>query len=145
MLHPTRVLQIPIKSWVTRLAKRAKKHPKMNKKTVWERRRKNYGFWCCLGLILWGFWEHFGDQKPSENRSRFWDAFSWLDPTSGGLRGDFKGTLAHAFPPQIPPGRRPFRARRDHITASGSQQRDPTRHGPEARRIHATSFLALVC
>ena len=54
------------------------------------------------------------------------------------LQSDFKdlfGDLAHVFPPQITPGRLPFRARMDHTTASGLQWRDPTRRGPEARRI----------
>ena len=93
MLHPTKVLHIPIKSWVARLAKTAKKHPKMNKKTVWERRRKNYGFLCRLGLILAGFWDHFGgQQKPSENQGRFWDAFLRLAPITEGRRGDVGGT-----------------------------------------------------
>ena len=35
--------------------------------------------------------------------------------------------------PRSPPGRRPFRARRDHITTSGLQERDLTRHVPDAR------------
>ena len=67
---------------------------------------------------------HFGVQKPFKIQSRFWDAFLQPAPTAGGLRGDFEGTFASVFPPQIPPGRRLIRARRDHITASGSHQRD---------------------
>ena len=59
-----------------------------------------------------------------------------LDPgdfrgTSPGLRRDFKGRVSPAQPPQGGA----LNKKRDHITASGSQTRDPTRPGPEARRI----------
>ena len=91
------------------------------------------------GSILAGFWEHVGLQKPFEIRSGFWDVFPRLDPTSGGARGDFGGTLPGVFPPQVPPGR-PFRGRRDPITTSGSETRD-TKTTKFGRFVDGRTFL----
>ena len=103
-----------------------------------------------LGSILEAFGTMLGSKSHSKFGHDFGMYFCGLPPprgdregTSGGLQGDFEGTLARVLPSQIPPGRRPFRARRDHITASGSQERDPTRHGPEAPRIVVTRLGAL--
>ena len=88
--------------------------------------------------FLEAFSADFRIKKACKTRSRCWDAFLRLAPTSERLQESFRGLredLAHVFPPQITPGRVPFRARRDHTTASGLQWRDPTRRGPEARRI----------
>ena len=87
--------------------------------------------------------------KTVQNSVTIWDAFVRLDPTAGGLRAAFDGDCEEAarglrgdlgeistgaFPRQIPPGRRPFRARMYPITTPGSKRRYPTCHWPEAPR-----------
>ena len=62
-----------------------------------------------FGVILEGFWKHFGLQKPFEIRSRFLVAF--LGPDTD--RRDLDGTSAGVFLRRIPPRAAPFRARRD--------------------------------
>ena len=59
------------------------------------------------------------------------------------MRRGFGAGSTRVFTRRIPPGRRPFRARRDHITTPGTQTRDPTRPGPEARRIFSITISNL--
>ena len=91
-----------------------------------------------FGLILDAFWH----KKSFEFFDRFWLAFWRLDPRSGGVPGECRGTsggLPRDFEERVSPAQPPqggaLNKKRDHITASGSQTRDPTRPGPEAQRI----------
>ena len=105
-----------------------------------------------FGDILGSFWEAFGSILGSKSRSKFgvffWTVFFAIprrDVASTRLRRDFGATLTQVCAPRSPPGRRPFRARKDTITTPGTQTRDPTRPGPEARRINQhPDWLALL-
>ena len=45
------------------LGKARKKHSNFKEKTEKKQARTNYTFFTNVGLILGGFWEHFGSQK----------------------------------------------------------------------------------
>ena len=57
------------------LGKARKKHSKIEEKTEEKQARKNNAFFSNFGLILGGFWEHFGSQKAFKTRVKFWMRF----------------------------------------------------------------------
>ena len=71
-----------------------------------------------FGDILGSFWEAFGsilDPKAVRNSVSFSGSFFLRFLYATRLRRDFGGTLAQVCAPRSPPGRHPFRARRNHI------------------------------
>ena len=76
-----------------------------------------------FGDILGSFWEAFGSILGSKSRVKFGVFFGTVfftitgrDVALTGLRRDFGASATQVPGPRIPPGRRPFRARRDPIT-----------------------------
>ena len=99
--------------------------------------------------MFWGpFGETFGSILGSKSRSNFRVIFgmrfcslSCLWRGFGAASTRLRRGLTRVPGRRIPPGRRPFRARRDPITSftlQGSLTRDLTRSGPEALRISST-------
>ena len=73
MMHPTKVLQIAVKSWVGRLRKQATFDRESYEKIDAKLLQFFDAFLPVLGVILEGFWRHLGCQKPSKNRTLFFD------------------------------------------------------------------------
>ena len=87
-------------------------------------------------MILGCFWRHFGVQKPFEIRCHFLVAFLGPEPGAARLRRDFDAGISSADPPQGGA----FSRAEGSYNDPGTQTRDPTRPGPEARRIFPDVF-----
>ena len=91
-----------------------------------------------FGIILGSLWEAFRSFLGSKGRSKF-GVFFWTvffatprrDAASARLRRDFGAGVCAVEPPRAAPFSRAEGSYKD----PGTQTRDPTRPGPEARRI----------
>ena len=89
-------------------------------------------------MILGCFWRHFGVQKPFEIRCHFLVDVLGPGPGATRLQRDFNATSTRLrreyFLGRSPQGGAFSRAE-GYYNDPGTQTRDPTRPGPEARRI----------
>ena len=73
--HPTNSLEITMQIKGRAPGKAIKKPSKIKEKTVRKHTWKKHAFFMNFGIILGGFWHHFGSQNASKNRVKFWMRF----------------------------------------------------------------------
>ena len=130
------------------LGKATKKPSKIEEKTVRKHTWEKHAFFMNFGIILEGFWHHFGSQNAIKNRVKFWMRF-WR-PTDapghlqegrpGGMRGvpgEDNGGIRERTPAENR-GREP---RRRQGTLEGGLARRPRWGGGSLRAFRRAGVI----
>ena len=75
--HPTNSLEITMQIKGRAPGKAIKKRSKIEEKTIRKHTWEKHAFFMNFGIILGGFWHHFGSPNAFKNRVKFWMRF-WM-------------------------------------------------------------------